>query len=213
MGLTVAIAAVVAVTAVAANLIVTSDQLTTAANQDPATSTCSPAAIDDSYVDEFASGSNFGSASTLQVASRNKRNRRSYLRFDIAACGIPSSSTVLSARFGLVVTTAPASARVYGVHVVNSTFSWTETGITWTSQSSSPFNATPTSSQTIDTSSAGSVVSWDVRPDVQAFATEGRVNNGWVVRDSAESQNPGTEVRFGSAESAQPPTMTITYTN
>lgn len=212
MGLTVAIAGAVAVTAVAANLIVTSDQLTTTGNQDPGTSTCNPAAIDDAYVDEFASDSNFGSVASLQVASRNRRNRRSYVRFDIAGCGIPSSSTVVSARFELVVATAPASARVYGVHTVNSTFSWTESTITWTSQSSSPFNATAISSQTIGTASAGSVVSWDVRPDVQAF-TGGQVNSGWVVRDSAESQNPGREVHFGSAESTQPPTLTITYTN
>lgn len=213
MGLAVAIAGALAVTAVAANLIVTSDRLTTTGNADPATSTCSPAAVDDAYVDESSQNSNFGSASTLQVASRSRRNRRTYLRFDIAGCGIPSGSTVISANLGLVVTTVPSSARVYGLHTVDSTFSWTESGITWTSQSSSPFNETPMSSQTVGTSSAGTVVGWDVRSDVQVFATGGRANNGWVVRDLAESQNPATEVRFGSAESAQPPTLTITYTN
>ncbi len=202
---------VVAVYAAAANLTVRSDRLTTFGTNQAASASCSPAVADDAYVDQKSTASNFGSAATLNVASRSNRNKRSYVRFDVASCAIPSGSTVMSASVALAVASAPAKNRTYGMHVVDGTFSWAEATLTWNSQSTSPFAATATDSQSVTTGSTGTVVGWDVRPDVQAFVAGTRPNNGWVLRDATESANPASETQFRSDESTSPPALTITY--
>lgn len=213
LGIALLLAAAATVTAVAANLIITSDLLTTFGKDQPGTSTCAATVIDDGYVDESQPGTNFGAAASLQVASARNKNKRTYLRFDIAACRIPSSSTVMSARLSLTVSSAPRANRVYGAHTVGGSFAWTEGALTWTSQAGGSFSATATDTQAVTSGSLGSVVTWEVRGDVQAFAAGGAANNGWALRDSTESSNPAAESGFGSEESARQPTLTITYTN
>ena len=97
----------------------------------PATTT----AMVDASVRQGSAASNFGTATTNNVASQTgSLNRRLYVRFDLTQCvpAIPASATVRLATFRMYVTALPAVCRT--VDVFRVTASWTEAGITWNNQ-------------------------------------------------------------------------------
>lgn len=167
--------------AFAGSLSVTSQRLTTysaASSIPPSTCTLAPAA--DSYVDQLMIANNFGSSTELDVQSAAVENRRTFVRFDLASCSIPSGAEITAATLELFLFTAPSASRTYQAFRVTS--SWTEAGITWLVPPSVAASAT-TSTGTGTTSNV--TLSWDVAADVEAFVG-GTQNFGWQIRDSAE---------------------------
>lgn len=174
----------------------------------PTTVTLTPS--DDSYVDEASITTNFGTQTTLIVASRNSsRNKRTFIRF--ATSGIPATATVLTATLGLYMSTAPAVALNYDARLVTGA-AWTEGAITWNNQ--------PAISATLNTrpigTTSGMWVQWDVLTDVKNFVNLSQVNYGWCVMDQLESQSGATnrQATFDSKESgavAQRPQLVVTY--
>ena len=181
----------------------------------------------DTYVDQNASGSNFGTSNTMDVdANTGTKIRRIYLRFDLTACSpqIPASATVTSARLRLFLSGLPNACRTQDVFRVGS--SWTETGITWNNQ---PFGTTinnPPSGERTAAMNVGKspcdnptnsvyVTGWDVTTDVAAYVAGTATNHGWMIRDDAEdSGNFGGTYRTKNVNQAvQSPQLIVNYTS
>jgi hypothetical protein len=202
----------------AAGLAITPQALTifTSADTIPVT-TCTQTANADTYAHEDSAGTNFGTATTMHVRSGVSRvllltfpdNKRSFVRFDLASCSIPSSARVVSAQLNLFLSTAPSSSRTYQAHRV--TQSWAETSLDWDNQPTVAGSATASAA----TGTAGNVrIAWDVRADIQAFAAGTATNNGWRLKDLTEGADPAREGRFNSREHAtatQRPSLVVTY--
>ena len=202
----------------AAGLAITPHALTifTTADVVPVT-TCTLTANADTYAHEDSSGTNFGTATTLQVRSGVRRvflltvpdNKRSFVRFDLSSCSIPSSARVVTAQLNLFLSTAPASSRTYQAHRV--TQAWTETNLDWDNQPTVAASATASAA----TGTAGNVtIAWDVRADIQTFVAGTATDNGWRLKDLTEGADPAREGRFNSREhgtASQRPGLVVTY--
>jgi len=116
-------------------------------------------ATNDAYVYEGSSGNdNFGSATTLRVASPSGSNNDywSYLQFDIASA--LTNQTVTAADLYLYCTgTSSYGSRT--VNVFDTANNWTEGAITWDIK---PSTGTADGTVTIPTSGFGAWYSWNV---------------------------------------------------
>lgn len=198
--------------AFAASLPTASEKVTTASvAATVAPTTCTLAASADTYADQslLNSGTNYGTATTLDVRSFQTmslvwEDRRAFVRFDVASCGIPAGARVKTASLDLYLGTAPSASRTYDVHRIQST--WTELGLTWSAQPTSV--ATATSS--FDSTAAGAR-SASVTGDVSAFVT-GTANHGWVIKDRDEDSATSYQGSFNAREAAsQRPALVIGY--
>jgi hypothetical protein len=199
----------------AASLALTPNALavfTSASSVPISTCTLTPAA--DTYAEQGSSGSNFGTATTLHVRSAVtlillQDNKRSFARFDLSSCSIPTSARVLTARMRLFLSTAPSASRTYQVHRV--TQAWGETTLDWGNQPTTA--GTATASTTTGTTN-NVTLEWNVLADVTGFVAGTTTNQGWRVADSAEGSGTAREGRFNAREHAtvsQRPSLAITY--
>lgn len=173
-------------------------------------STCTAVATADTYVDEAAPTTTYGSATTIKVRSQQNANQRSLIRVDLAGCSIPQNASVKTARLDLYLVTAPSNSRSYGTHAASA--SWDEATATWNAQ---PAAATTPTATTATGTSAGVTLSWDVVADVRAFVSGTGTNNGWLLKDQSEAAaDPGVAGEFASREdtsAARRPTLVISY--
>jgi hypothetical protein len=164
-------------------------------------STCTLTAVEDAYVDgdPLAAGSNFGTATTLNVRSSALGNRRSFVRFDFTACPDFANARVTSATMRLFATTA-AAGRTYDVHRV--TGSWVETVVTWNTQPAVAGAATAS------TATAAGEMSWSVTADVASASL------GWRIADRTEGAAVAETSTLASREDGTPsrrPRLDIEY--
>ncbi len=166
----------------------------------------------DTYADQGSSGSNFGTAATMHVRSGTTLllladNKRSFVRFDLASCSIPSDARVLTARMSLFLSTAPSSSRTYQAHRI--TQSWGETTLDWGNQPGTASVATAS----VETGTTANVSrEWDVAADVRAFVAGTAPNHGWRIKDAVESASG--ESRFSTRDdttASRRPTLVVTY--
>ncbi|MGH3065320.1 MAG: DNRLRE domain-containing protein [Gaiellaceae bacterium] len=174
-----------------------------------AATTCTLSAADaDSYVNEASTGSNFGTATILDVRSSSSGDRRVFARFSLTSCSIPANSLIATANLKLFMSTAPSASRTYDAHRVSA--SWTETGVTWTNQ---PAVAASATSSVATGTTSNVTLTWAVTTDVQAFV-DGTANNGWRIKDRTENSSTARSSSFRSAEygtASQRPILEITY--
>ena len=171
----------------------------------------STTAVTDVSVRQASPTSNFGTATTTNIATAATANRRLYLAFDLGKCSpaIPSTAIVRLATLRLYVSGLPANCRTIDLFRVTS--SWTESTITWNNQ---PFGTTlnnPASSGAVDSFGAGTpagcqnlttgvyVVGANPTSDVAAFVAGTATNFGWMLRDDVE----GSSTTFTQAFSAK----------
>jgi hypothetical protein len=201
--------------ALAASLGITSSRLTTSTilSAVPVT-TCTIEPSADSYVDQASlqQGSNFGGVTALQVESSQSlglisTNKRSFVRFDLSSCSIPSVAVVTSATFSIFLSTAPTQSRTWNISRV--TAAWTENGITWSNQPGA------TTSTSITTGTSASVwLQATVTSDVQSFISGSLANNGWRLSDSVENSSTVRNGQFRSREFGtvgQRPQLVVNY--
>ena len=166
---------------------------------------CTLTAVADSDVDSLF---NTGTATTLRVRSSNFGNRRAFVRFDLASCGLGADDAIRAATLSFSLGTAPGSSRMHEVRRV--TAAWSETGITSSNQPAVAGSATavqPTGT------TAGARITWNVLADVQAFRS-GTTNNGWRISDATENAGTAVEGVYRSREfatAADRPRLTIDY--
>jgi hypothetical protein len=194
----------------AASIALTSARLTTLAKVYGSPTTCTLGPTADAYVYQLLASSNFGTATTLDVASTVATAKETFIRFDLSSCSpaIPTGAIVQSATVKLTVSSLALSTRSY---VLKSTsVTWAETTLTWSNAPA--VAAAATASTTVNAgTAAGTVVQWTVASDVQSFVTAAATNNGWRLADSAEGSGIST-ISFGSREAASGrPQLVITY--
>jgi hypothetical protein len=211
----------------ASSISVASANLTVFATCTLSGTTGASASVRDSFVDENAPTTTNGGAATMNSQSRNNRNRRSYVSFDLTTCApnVPSSAIVTGATLRLWVTAVPvATCRTEDVFAVAS--AWTQSAITWNNQPfgtaiNSPTSGTRTDSITVGSGagctigSAAQYVPWNVTTNVTNFVSGGATNFGWMIRDDAEGANgSGFTVTFSTSDAAsvpQAPQLVVTY--
>jgi hypothetical protein len=211
----------------ASSISVASANLTVFATCTLSGTTGASASVRDSFVDENAPTTTNGGAATMNSQSRNNRNRRSYVSFDLTTCApnVPSSAIVTGATLRLWVTAVPvATCRTEDVFAVAS--AWTQSAITWNNQPfgtaiNSPASGTRTDSITVGSGagctigSAAQYVPWNVTTNVTNFVSGGATNFGWMIRDDAEGANgSGFTVTFSTSDAAsvpQAPQLVVTY--
>jgi hypothetical protein len=183
-----------------------------------ATPTTTTSEIDASVRQATPTG-NFGTATTVDVASAASANRRTYLKFDLSGCtpAIPSSATVRVATLRIYASALPTTVcRTLDIFRVTAT--WAEATITWNVQPTS--NATRTDSFDIGTAAgcqniaAGYVTGADVTADVSAYVAGTATNYGWMIRDDTESSTTTRTATFSAKNLgtlAQEPQLVVTY--
>jgi hypothetical protein len=221
-----AASALVATTAFAASLSVSSKNLTPfrtcVITGTPKTTT----AESDSEVKQDNATANFAGTTPLDIQSSTSKNHREYVSFALTTCApaIPSSATVKSATLRMYVTTLGAACRTFDAFRVTS--SWADTTITWNNQ---PFGTTlnnPASAQATSSISIGPSVctntatgylttAWNVTTDVQAFVSGTATNNGWMIRDDVENASTAAVTKFADSATnvvGQSLQLVVTYT-
>jgi hypothetical protein len=209
----------------AASLSVTPRNLTTLRTCTVTATPSTTTVVTDTHVRQATSTTNYGTQTTMDVASASSANRRAYLRFDLGGCSpvIPSSATIRLATLRLYVSTLPAVCRTMDIFRV--TASWTESGITWSNQ---PFGTTinnPPTASRVDSFNvgtptgcenrvAGYVTGAVVTTDVAAFVSGAATNFGWMIRDDAENSATARTATFSAKNLgtlAQAPQLVISY--
>jgi hypothetical protein len=166
--------------------------------------TCTSATVsDDTYTDQFAPTSNFGTSTSLTASAKASKVQHAWIRFDLTPCSLPSGAEVDSATLTLVPTTA--SGRTIGAFRVTST--WSGSTLTWNTSPQPTVSASATASTAISTTAAKT---WDVTLDAAAWVDGSATNFGWRMTDTGSSSNTGTT--FSSSEAASNrPSLSITY--
>ena len=196
--------------AVAASMTLTSAHLTTQAKVYGSPTTCTLGPSADAYVFQLLASNNFGTATTLDVASTTASVKQVFIRFDLSGCSpaIPTGAIVQSAALKLTVSALAASTRTYVLKSTAAT--WSETTLTWSNAPAVAATATASTTVSLGTA-AGTVVQWSVVSDVQSFVTAAATNDGWRLGDSAEGSGTST-LSFGSREAATGrPQLVIVY--
>jgi hypothetical protein len=208
----------------AASLPVASQSLTPLRTCTVSATPSTTTSVEDAAVRQSPPSNNFGTATSMDVASGNSANRRIHVRFDLTGCSpaIPTTATVRAATLRLYVTSLPNVCRTLDIFRVAT--AWTETGITWNNQ---PFGTTlnnPASGSRTDSFDVGTpagcenrvadyVSGASVTADVAAFVA-GTTNNGWMIRDDTEGSSPTRTTTFSTKELAtlaQAPQLVVTY--
>jgi hypothetical protein len=154
--------------------------------------------VADAGVQQATPAGNFGTLTSMNVASGVGVNRRIYIRFDLTQCSpaIPSTAVVRLATLRLFSTALPAACRTIDLFRV--TAAWAETTVTWNNQ---PFGtainnpATAARSGSFDvgtpvgcqnTTNNAYVSGATLTGDLAAFVAGSATNFGWMLRDDAE---------------------------
>jgi hypothetical protein len=208
---TLALAALVTTASVAfaATLGISSQRLTTVTKASTVpSSTCNLAnASEDTWVNEGSQNQTNGNATALSVRSALS-DRRTFVKFDLSSCAIPSTARVTSATLKLFLSIAPPSSRTHQVWRVTS--AWSEATLDWNPQ---PSLAGAATASTATGTTAGVTLSWTVTNDVQTWA-QGTANHGWRVNDQTEGSVTQQHAEYRSSEfatAAQRPKLDITY--
>jgi fibronectin type 3 domain-containing protein len=151
----------------------------------------------DSYVRDGSAGTNYGTATIMEVKNGNAGNIRwAYVRFPLSA--LPSSMSSAKVRlFGY----AQGSNKALSVYKVADT-SWTETGISWTTRPTPlPVAGDKLATTTVNTG-AGAWYEWDVTAYVQAQKTATPTGFVTFVVQGDVSLNGESQTIFNSKENA-----------
>ena len=161
----------------------------------------------DAQLDASASTTNFGSATSLNVAAKGSTGQatRGIVQFDLSS--FPNIG-VKQADMGLTVTSVGNKTGSYEVH--RATNLWRESAATWTNRVTGTawttlggdFNATPSAAVTINGSSAvPTTYTWGITADVQNWYG-GTQNFGHVILENPSVGNDVNGILFNSREAA-----------
>lgn len=171
--------------------------------------TCTLTSVADTYADENNTGTNFGTSTNFRVQSRNARDRRAFVRFNLPTCAIPAVADVRTASLRLYQATAPGASRTLDVH--RATAAWVETTLTWAAQPAVTGTAT---TSTASGTTSGVVLAFNVLTDVDAFVAGTLTNQGWRIKDRTEDSGTTYQSSLVPREgttTTQRPQLVITY--
>lgn len=171
----------------------------------------------DGQLDASSPTTNFGAATSLNVAAKGSTGQasRAILQFDLSS--FPNIA-VKQADAALTVTTVGNKTGSYEFHKATSL--WQESGVTWNNRLSTTawttaggdFSATSTAAVTINgNSTVPATYTWGLTPDVQSWYG-GAQNFGHLILENPSVGNDPNGVNFNSRDaSSNPPTLTLTY--
>lgn len=163
----------------------------------PGPQTLTPVA--DAKVSAFKATTNYGATTDLLVSSANNKDARTLLRFDLPA--IPAGCAV-TAELRLY---ASAVAAGRNIETWAAGAAWAESTVTW--------NTMPAAAGTAVTTPSLSAAGWmsiGVTDHVAAMYTG--ANDGFLLKDSVEGNNPGAHTQtFHSREATNPPQLVLTF--
>jgi hypothetical protein len=171
----------------------------------------------DAQLDASASTTNFGSATSLNVAAKGSTGQasRATVQFDLSS--FPNIG-VKQADMGLTVTSVGNKTGSYEVH--RATNLWQEASVTWTNRltgtawttAGGDFSATSTAAVTINGNSATpATYTWGITADVQNWYG-GTQNFGHVMIENPSVGNDVNGILFNSREAASStPTLALTF--
>jgi hypothetical protein len=155
--------------------------------------------VADAWIDQSSPTANKGDDSSLKVMSKSQANLRALVRFNLPV-DIPEGCVVESATLRLYAGSFRTGRTLQALRVGSS---WTENGVTWSSQ--------PATAGTAATTPSGpGYRQWTVTSQVQGMFDAG-ANHGFLIRDAQEGQDH--EQQFHSREKApdQPPQLVVTF--
>lgn len=156
--------------------------------------TCTVQSDRDTHVDQLLSTMSFGTAADQHVKSQLVANQHALVHFNLSACSIPASATVVSAAVRLVLTTAPGTSRTHDIRRV--TGAWTES-TTWNTKPA--VVGTASASATTGTT-AGATVAWNVIDDARQWIAGTAANEGWQFSDRVESEAIPVDTVYAARE-------------
>jgi hypothetical protein len=159
----------------------------------------------DTYVDQnSAATATGGSATAMNVQSRNSnRNQRVLVAFTLPSK--PSTCSVATATLKLNAPTTGDTGRTLEALQISPGASWSETTVTWNTQPATTGTAATTTSGT-------GTRSWTVTSQVQAMYGSTDPNNGFLVKDQSEGNNPAKTQIYSTREAASnKPTLEVTF--
>lgn len=185
----------------------------------------------DAYLRQDQPNTQFGTATTMHVMSRNQnRNRRAVIEFDLTPAGIPATAAVKTSYLRLFMNNAPGVSRTHAAHFITGATSWTGTTVTWNNRTTGTpwgtpggdFNAMPAA--TVNTGTTDNVqLSWTILSDgtipniPQLWVSNPASNQGLIIKDTAEGVGFGLGTNFGqyisqnAGNGAQYPRLEIRY--
>ena len=174
-------------------------------------STVSLVAVEDTYIANGATTTNYGIATTFSVFNRTQASNLYYglLRFDLS--GIPTNATVTTASLDLFQNNTQAGP----VNIYASTGVWTETAATW-ANSNLLFGTTSFGTASAPGTAGGSVsigLNTDGLNKVQSWLTTPAGNYGFGVKTTNSNNNTNIDLRSREhATTANRPKLTLNYT-
>lgn len=184
------------------------------------------AAVADASVRQASPTTNYGSATTDNIATGSTANRRLYVRFDLTQCqpAIPATAIVRLATLRLYASVLPSGV-CRTIDIFRVIASWAEAGITWNGQPFGTAVNNPASASASDTfaigtgagcqnAAAGYMIGATVTADVAAFVAGTSTNYGWMLRDDVEGSATAYTSTYSAKESgtiAQAPQLVVTY--
>ena len=163
----------------------------------------------DTYIDQNAPTSNFGTNAALVVGTgtTTTQNKRMLLKFDLGL--IPNDANINSATLNLYFTgSVGMGSRTLNIHQITS--DWEDTSATWNVQPT--FNPTASSSKSVSLQSSGGYIGFSVTSLVQSLVN-GAPNYGFLIKDSVEGDSLNQSMNFSSFDqTSNQPTLTIDYT-
>ena len=169
----------------------------------------------DTQLDASSSTTNFGTATSLNVAARGSTGQaaRSVIQFDLTS--LPNIG-VKRADMSLTVTSVGNKNGSYEAHLVTSL--WTELGATWTNRvagtpwttAGGDFSATITAATPINANTPGTYT-WGLTTDVQNWYS-GSQNFGHLLLENPSSGNDPNGILFNSREAtSNQPQLALTF--
>jgi len=171
----------------------------------------------DAQLDASTASTNFGSATSLNVAAKGSTGQasRAIVQFDLSA--FPNIG-VKQADMGLTVTSVGNKTGSYEAHLATNL--WQEASATWTNRltgtawttAGGDFNATSTAAITINGNSATpATYTWGITADVQKWYG-GTQNFGHVILENPSVGNDVNGILFNSREAASnTPSLALTF--
>jgi subtilisin-like proprotein convertase family protein len=152
----------------------------------------------DAWIDQSSPTSNMGSDSVLKVQSKSSNgNMRALVRFTLPT--LPQGCIVQAATLTLFAASATTGRTLNALRISGT---WAESTVTWSNQPATTGAAASTASGTGDRQ-------WNVTAQLQAMY-DSSLLHGFLIRDASESA-AGFEQQLASRESAQTPTLSITF--
>src|SRR5215475_11906858 len=179
------------------------------------TLTSSQARGADSYLDTGNPTTNFGTATSLNVAAKSGTGQAAHglVQFDLSSV---SNIGVKQADMTLNVTQGGNKTSSYEAHRVTSL--WTESGVSWNNRvagtawttAGGDYSATVTAAVTINSGATGTFT-WGLTTDVQSWYS-GTQNFGHLLLENPSSGNDPNGILFNSREAASnQPQLTLTF--